>query len=408
VVGHPLHMNLFLAPSGALFFLLIRTLAGASGGELLADFQQDGTPPLDGGDDSPSVALSAACAEHASCLSCTSAPSLFGGSCHWCPLGERCHAVGSLFTHCSSDQFVNSSQCPPPSPPKTKFDKDVAYEMLKFSTAAYDDDPASQLDGGFEVKKIFHYTLGLWNEAFGFLGIDKAARRIVLAFRGTTTVTQLSREILQSGLVPMPGVPNATVVHFFLLAADSLNASFGDDMTALHHDCMDCSLWITGHSLGGAVAMLTAARIASLHPSIRPLVYTFGQPRVGNYFLARHVNALLPNALFRVVNAADIVPHVPACATTKVQQNNVSQTVCQQGAGYYHAGTELWFPAGDYANGVMCGFRECVHEPEGEDLSCSFGILSMGYSPSTADHHGYFAILDAGFCGSSPPAPVIV
>ncbi|CAE7240431.1 pli1 [Symbiodinium sp. CCMP2592] len=67
--------------------------------------------------------------------------------------------------------------------------------------------------------------------------------------------------------------------------------------------------------------------------------------------------------------------------------------------GYHHVGTELWFPHGDYLNGVMCLYRECVGVPAGEDLSCADGL----YFPQDADvldHHGYFKVLDNGFCGT--------
>lgn len=61
--------------------------------------------------------------------------------------------------------------------------------------------------------------------------------------------------------------------------------------------------WIfTGHSLGGALAMLAHAAIKA------DKVYTFGAPRVGNY---QFVNLYLDRT-FRVVNNQDIVPLLPA------------------------------------------------------------------------------------------------
>lgn len=61
--------------------------------------------------------------------------------------------------------------------------------------------------------------------------------------------------------------------------------------------------WIfTGHSLGGALAMLAHAVVNA------DKVYTFGAPRVGN---AKFVNHYL-NGTFRIVNGQDIVPLLPA------------------------------------------------------------------------------------------------
>jgi triacylglycerol lipase len=71
------------------------------------------------------------------------------------------------------------------------------------------------------------------------------------------------------------------------------------------------TIWITGHSLGGALAELCAAQ--ALFVSKIPVqgVYTFGQPRVGNNDFADAVNAKLGSGIFRFVNDRDIVPRVP-------------------------------------------------------------------------------------------------
>lgn len=71
-------------------------------------------------------------------------------------------------------------------------------------------------------------------------------------------------------------------------------------------------LYLTGHSLGGAVAMLTAADLVSdnTYPRNQIQVYTFGSPRLGDPTFARYYNGLLPNT-FRIVNLADSVPYTP-------------------------------------------------------------------------------------------------
>ena len=71
------------------------------------------------------------------------------------------------------------------------------------------------------------------------------------------------------------------------------------------------TIWITGHSLGGALAELCAAQ--ALFVSNIPVqgVYTFGQPRVGDKSFADAVNNKLGSGIFRFVNDRDIVPRVP-------------------------------------------------------------------------------------------------
>ncbi len=76
------------------------------------------------------------------------------------------------------------------------------------------------------------------------------------------------------------------------------------------HDDRAHSLWITGHSLGGALAMVTAAVLANIpnHPIAG--VYTFGQPRVGDPTFQARYDGSVGDKTFRCVNDHDLVPHV--------------------------------------------------------------------------------------------------
>ena len=73
------------------------------------------------------------------------------------------------------------------------------------------------------------------------------------------------------------------------------------------------TLWITGHSLGGALAVLAGAAYSML-PGINRIVsgvYTFGQPRIGLYQFCGNYDRLLQLRTFRFVNKDDLVPRVP-------------------------------------------------------------------------------------------------
>jgi triacylglycerol lipase len=70
-------------------------------------------------------------------------------------------------------------------------------------------------------------------------------------------------------------------------------------------------LWITGHSLGGALALACAYDlIENEHREVRGLM-TFGQPLVVGRDLANHLDARLLHRYARFVNRADIVPRIP-------------------------------------------------------------------------------------------------
>ena len=71
------------------------------------------------------------------------------------------------------------------------------------------------------------------------------------------------------------------------------------------------TIWITGHSLGGALAELCAAQAMFVSEIPVQGVYTFGQPRVGDKDFADALNAKLGSGIFRFVNDRDIVPRVP-------------------------------------------------------------------------------------------------
>lgn len=65
-------------------------------------------------------------------------------------------------------------------------------------------------------------------------------------------------------------------------------------------------LIICGHSMGAALATLTAFDFAAYGPE----VYAFAPPRVGNNAFANKSAQLLPKA-FKIINTADLIPTLP-------------------------------------------------------------------------------------------------
>ncbi|WP_437586353.1 lipase family protein [Sorangium sp. So ce1000] len=84
------------------------------------------------------------------------------------------------------------------------------------------------------------------------------------------------------------------------------------------------ALYITGHSLGGALAALAAAMIFEdkAYEGIRSLVrgvYTYGQPCIGNELFARKCQDAYGSLLFRHIHANDIVPMFPPLSTGRFE-----------------------------------------------------------------------------------------
>lgn len=76
------------------------------------------------------------------------------------------------------------------------------------------------------------------------------------------------------------------------------------------------ALYITGHSLGGAMAVIAAALLFEdlARPQLSQLVrgiYTFGQPMVGDELFASRAQERFGNIVFRHVFSQDVVPRLP-------------------------------------------------------------------------------------------------
>src|SRR5213079_949071 len=78
-------------------------------------------------------------------------------------------------------------------------------------------------------------------------------------------------------------------------------------------DARDKPLFLTGHSMGGALAVLTACRLAKMgRPPVA--IYTFGAPRVGD----RNFCAGYSLPTYRIINGLDLVPEMPLASMKRL------------------------------------------------------------------------------------------
>jgi hypothetical protein len=106
--------------------------------------------------------------------------------------------------------------------------------------------------------------------------------------------------------------------------AGAANAVF-EDVTS--HLAKDKPIDITGHSLGGAIAVILAMYLDNAGYSVAHVV-TFGQPKVTNVTGANQFEDL---PLTRVVTADDIVPLVPPMSPLQIKDMDI----------YWHMGEEI-------------------------------------------------------------------
>jgi len=115
----------------------------------------------------------------------------------------------------------------------------------------------------------------------------------VVVFRGTT---DLRDWLTNLRMAPEPWPQGGAVHGGFARALDEVWPDVVAEVQTL-----ELPVFVTGHSLGGALATLAAAR----HPFAA--AYTFGAPRVGNAAFYQS----LRSPLHRVVHHRDVVPTLP-------------------------------------------------------------------------------------------------
>jgi hypothetical protein len=190
-------------------------------------------------------------------------------------------------------------------PGDPSFNRTNALYLAHASDVAYHRSPGRAADERLGLKTAaFRHKV---TRTRGFLGVCDT--HAILAFRGTDPVTLpnwLTDVVVR--LVEC-GEYEGRVHHGF---SSVLRRSWGQ-IESILEEAQDKPLFVTGHSMGGALAVLTAWRLATLG---RPPVatYTFGAPRVGDTTFCS--GYALPT--YRVVNRLDIVPEVPLTSVKRL------------------------------------------------------------------------------------------
>jgi triacylglycerol lipase len=105
------------------------------------------------------------------------------------------------------------------------------------------------------------------------------------------------------------------------------------------------TLWITGHSLGGALAALAAAAFTFAKRMPINGLYTYGQPRVGDIHFTGQCDNHIGNLFFRLVNNEDIVTRVPPRIFPHVPPwfyGHSGQVLYFDGQGVLHSDESWW------------------------------------------------------------------
>ncbi len=179
----------------------------------------------------------------------------------------------------------------------------------------------------FTLVKPFSVSIPLVADTQAYLArLDVSGRDpfLVLAFRGTEATkptdlkTDLHAEPLVLGALGGPGGsqfiaagvelqtpperlwPKVKVHPGFWSAFEAVKAEIETELDKNP----SLPLYITGHSLGGALAVVATYALKSDRIAA---TYTFGGPRVGNLQFGQRIKP----PVYRVINASDIVPRIP-------------------------------------------------------------------------------------------------
>ena len=178
--------------------------------------------------------------------------------------------------------------------------------------------------------------------------------KILLAFRGTEP-TVLRDWATDAKIRKVPG-PCGDVHRGFARALGAVLPEIEDTIEDWRGNRQ--TLWITGHSLGGALAVLAAASFRFREQPIGVNgVYTFGQPRTGSEQFADRYNAALKSKTFRLVNNNDVVTRVPP---SKFDYGHVGTLRYFDHNGVLHLDSDLswWDRFWDRAKGRLEGFLD--------------------------------------------------
>lgn len=179
--------------------------------------------------------------------------------------------------------------------------------QLAYDPSLTDNDPRAAA-WQFNDFVTFNKSLSINIDTQGF--IAEYQDRIVIAFRGSSSLPDWLTNFnvftnpspLASGRVHQ-GFQNAL---FPTLVKILSNVQRLDP-----HRQKD--IWVTGHSLGGALAVLLVAMLIEDGVHVRGL-YTFGAPRVGDRDFAETFNEkfirTMKGVAYRVVNEGDLIPHL--------------------------------------------------------------------------------------------------
>jgi hypothetical protein len=226
------------------------------------------------------------------------------------------------------------------------FDRGLALTAAYASQACYSRQPAASRENGARVWKAV--TAFRCDEASCRVGqlYQPDSSGLLVAFRGTEGIIDLLHDL---DFEQVAGYTAGNVHQGFFDALESLWQPLFTNLRS-RRERGHC-IYLTGHSAGGALAILAAARLLCSRVPVGA-VYTFGAPRVGDRTFVRFYSP----THYRFEHGNDLVPHLPLPPILSAELPE-----------YVHSGVLKYLPRGEcriqeFEEGWFKKVRRCVHE----------------------------------------------
>ena len=259
--------------------------------------------------------------------------------------------------------------------PLSGYRPDYAYTFYKLAAASYCDSVES-----WTCKPCLESNQSLANitlffndttDTRAYVGAYKDSytqdMSIVLSFRGTETLENWIENLKLAKTDRQMSCAGCKVHSGFVDSWLSIAGPVLQQIRRLQQTYPGAKLYTTGHSLGAALAIVAAYVLEYDDGLDIEGVYTFGQPRVGNYEFAQYYNKhSSTHVTWRVTHHRDIVVHLPPKLF-----------------GFRHVANEVF-----YANDSRAESGYIVCDGSGEDGDCAdrYHLTAV----SIHDHLSYF------------------
>ncbi len=175
----------------------------------------------------------------------------------------------------------------------------VARTMGEVSLAAY----LPPVEAEVRFKQLGYEKVSVISDGSLLGYILTVSDAAVIVFRGTDDPGDWVVNLDTRGSETRNGVAHRGFFEAYLKLDKQINAILAG--TSPKH------IWITGHSLGGALAVMCAYELGEKYKMTIDGLITFGQPMVARPMLTSKIEDLLPARYVHFVNERDIVTRIP-------------------------------------------------------------------------------------------------